>query len=501
MPRTPKAPPTRLPPLSRDAFGLRLGLELDGMNQPPPHVQGQKARLRETLALLFGCFLGLALLKFGNPPILEKLVTAPNNLLELIIFSPWPIVWAYGLLAVVAVVGLFAARRPGSAPAWVVLLPLAWLGWQVLAAARSIDSALSYPTVGHFAACCACFYLGYFCVHGPAVSGRFWIGLVAAFLIVLAVGFEQHFGGLAQTRHYFETEIKPKMAEVPPDLLKKMSSDRIFSTLFYPNALAGAILLLLPPVLALVAGARERLTAGARAFLLIVVGGAAVACLVWSGSKGGWLLLLFLGFIGLLRMSFSRRLKILLVCVVLAGGLGGFGLRYAGFFKKGATSVAARFDYWHAAFRTAISHPILGTGPGTFARPYAQLKRPESEMARLVHNDYLEQASDSGWFGALAWTGFMVAALACAYPRRLASSTEEPAAGAMRLSFAAWLGILGWALQSLFEFGLYMPSLAWPALAILGWLLARAVHGFSQATLCPAGASLGAVPPPAAGHS
>ncbi len=442
------------------------------MNPAPPNGSGQKDRVRAAFALLFGCFLGLALLKFGNPPIMEKLVTAPSNLLELVIFSPWPIAWAYGLLGLVLLVGLFAARRPNSAPAWIVLLPLAWLAWQIPAAVRSIDASLSYPTLAHFAACCACFYLGYFCVHGPAVSGRLWIGLTAAFLIVLAVGFEQHFGGLEQTRHYFETEIKPKMDEVPPDLLKKMSSDRIFSTLFYPNALAGAILLLLPLVLALVAGARGRFTVGARAFLLSVVGGAALACLVWSGSKGGWLLLLFLGFIALLRMPFNRRLKVVIVCVVLVGGLTGFGLRYAGFFKKGATSVVARFDYWHAALKTAVAHPVFGTGPGTFAKPYSQLKRPESEMARLAHNDYLEQASDSGWPGALAWTAFTVAALVYAYPRRLAprgqTGTNPPA-----LSFAVWLGILGWALQCLFEFGLYMPALAWPALAMLGWLLGQ----------------------------
>jgi hypothetical protein len=31
--------------------------------------------------------------------------------------------------------------------------------------------------------------------------------------------------------------------------------------------------------------------------------------------------------------------------------------------------------------------------------------------------------------------------------------------------------VLGWSLQSLLEFGLYLPALAWPALTSLGWLL------------------------------
>jgi hypothetical protein len=41
------------------------------------------------------------------------------------------------------------------------------------------------------------------------------------------------------------------------------------------------------------------------------------------------------------------------------------------------------------------------------------------------------------------------------------------------LAFAVWLGVLGWALQGLLEFDLYIPALAWPALTLLGWLLGR----------------------------
>jgi hypothetical protein len=38
---------------------------------------------------------------------------------------------------------------------------------------------------------------------------------------------------------------------------------------------------------------------------------------------------------------------------------------------------------------------------------------------------------------------------------------------------AVWLGLLGWALQSLVEFGLYIPAIAWPAFGLLGWLVAQ----------------------------
>ncbi len=118
----------------------------------------------------------------------------------------------------------------------------------------------------------------------------------------------------------------------------------------------------------------------------------------------------------LLRVPFSRRLKIALVTGVLLVGLAGFFWKYSAFFQKGATSVSARFDYWRAAAQTAKDKPVFGTGPGTFAIAYQKIKRPESEMSRLVHNDYLEQASDSGVVGFLAYALFIVGALAWSFP-------------------------------------------------------------------------------------
>jgi O-antigen ligase len=182
-------------------------------------------------------------------------------------------------------------------------------------------------------------------------------------------------------------------------------------------------------------------------------------------------LMLVLGLAALLRAPFARRMKILLVGVILAMGLTGFALRFAGYFQKGATSAVARSDYWRAAAQTARTHPLYGTGPGTFAIPYRELKKPESEMARLVHNDYLEQASDSGLVGAAAYLAFIARSLWAGW-RRLAPQDDW-------LRFSVWLGLLGWGLQSFVEFGLYIPALAWPAFALTGWLLA-AGNGFDK---------------------
>jgi O-antigen ligase len=67
--------------------------------------------------------------------------------------------------------------------------------------------------------------------------------------------------------------------------------------------------------------------------------------------------------------------------------------------------------------QTAINKPIFGTGPGTFAIAYQAVKKPESEMARLTHNDYLQQASDSGFPGLITYMAFIGGMLWVGYRR------------------------------------------------------------------------------------
>ena len=69
-----------------------------------------------------------------------------------------------------------------------------------------------------------------------------------------------------------------------------------------------------------------------------------------------------------------------------------------------------------------------------------------------------------------AYTLFIVGALAWGFPRACAGRSAGPEHW---LRFAVWLGALGWSLQSLYEFGLYIPALAWPAFTFLGWLLGK----------------------------
>ncbi|HZQ48098.1 MAG TPA: hypothetical protein VFC07_13860, partial [Verrucomicrobiae bacterium] len=95
------------------------------MRAPPENGRGFREAMPDVFAALFGAFLGLSLLKFVNPPILDRLVSEPTNFREWLVFA-WPLKWGHWLLAVVGIVGLLAARIKRNSPWLVAALPGAW---------------------------------------------------------------------------------------------------------------------------------------------------------------------------------------------------------------------------------------------------------------------------------------------------------------------------------------------------------------------------------------
>ena len=85
-------------------------------------------------------------------------------------------------------------------------------------------------------------------------------------------------------------------------------------------------------------------------------------------------------------------------------------------------------------------------------------------MAQLVHNDYLEQFSDSGMLGGILYSALVLGSILCLPCFPVIRAEPE--------RFAVWTGLLGWGLVSFVEFPLYIPALAWTAFALLGYLWA-----------------------------
>src|SRR5208282_4309250 len=137
---------------------------------------------------------------------------------------------------------------------------------------------------------------------------------------------------------------------------------------------------------------------------------------------------------------------------ILIVGMAGFTVKYASFFQKERNSVGARFGYWRSARIITKAHPLFGTGPGTFQIPYERIKRPDDEMSRLVHNDYLEQGSDSGLLGMATYAGMIFGFLYILYRYSLRETALD------WLHFGVWLGLLGVCLQSVVDCHLYVPA-------------------------------------------
>ena len=457
---------------------------------------GNKTAATEIYALAFGLFLGLAFWKFGNPVILDHKIIPPATPAEFWADS-WPPHWANWILLPLALAGaLIVFKNKAGWPArhWLWLLPLLWFGWQLVSAGQTVDADLTAATLWQFFGCVACYFAGALVLNRRTALNWLLAGVLAAFAFCLVRAVEQRLVEFPQSRQLLVEGARVGWTNVPPEMLLEMKREevvittngvdvanpavlakfakgRVMGTLVYPNALAGAVLLLLPLSLTLAFGAKKLRPAirGMVIALACLLGGAGF---FWTGSKLGWLVALALGGLYLLRLNWPARLKFTALAVVAILGLGIFAVRFHNYFAAGATSAGARLDYWRAAVQTTAKNPLVGTGPGTFQRPYARIKSPDAEMARLAHNDYLEQFSDSGIPGGIFYGAWIVLALVTVGKRVWK--------GGNQIIFAIFIGLLGWFVQGVGEFSLYIPALAWTAFTLLGCSLALTGNQFDK---------------------
>ena len=416
---------------------------------------------------LAAIFLFVAVLKFGSPVILDDKITPPQGATAVVLES-WPTLWGYWMLAPVLVAGLAAFRWNPTGFRWALILPLIWLGWQFLSATQTVNPRLTLMTLRHFSTCCALFYLGCFALRGN--MWPLWTALALALCWAMRAGFEQHFGGLEATRHFIY-QMKDQ-SDLPPGLMndpayqRRIASTRIFGTFGgNPDALAGAIELIMPLTLVFLWRITPKVRTQIRWLFVAILGGCGLACLYWTQSKAGCLVALLMGLFAVWRSCLSVKCKWLAICSILVLGAAGFGFRFVATASqaKQKASVTTRYAYWRAALKLAARRPVLGGGPGTFSALYPTVQRPGDDFARLCHNDYLEQACDSGIPGAIAYLAMIVTLISYLYRYRLTNNMD------FSPIFAAWLGVAGLCLHSFVDYQLYVPALAWPMFFLLGF--------------------------------
>jgi O-antigen ligase len=413
-----------------------------------------------------GLFFFVVVLKFGTPVILDDKVIPPDSAVAAI-YESWQLKWGYWGLALLTVAGLAAMRWRNLDIRWPIFLPLAWLGWQFLSASTTVDRSLTAMTLGHFTACCALFYLGYFAMNGKLWP--LWTGLGLALCWLLHNGIEQHFGGLEATRRMMaQMPVPAGLLSSDPAYQRRIASPRIYASFPSADAFAAAIELLLPLTLMLIWTLTPKVRRPIRVVFILILSGCALACMYWTGSKAGWLLISALALFALAKAPVPSKLKWGCVTLVVVIGLVSFALRPAPLNDdKAKVSVTTRFAYWRGAVKITEARPLLGGGPGTFSDLYSAYKRPEDDFAKLCHNDYLEQACDSGLVGGAFFAASAFALFFSLYRYRL----HEIRCYSMEI--ATSLGVLTIALHSGVDYPLYVPALAWPTFFLAGVLIRR----------------------------
>jgi O-antigen ligase len=190
----------------------------------------------------------------------------------------------------------------------------------------------------------------------------------------------------------------------------------VFTTFGNPNHMGGFLVTVLPLGVVTAVLARRR-------WLRVVLWGwvaIALVLLLQTACRGAWLGALFAG--AILIVGMLPRLRANLRTVALAGGsalivvvaLIATGSHFLG--KKASdllqfgsgSSVSQRYGYWTAAIRLGLHHPLVGTGPDTFAATYTRYQSASlakqlgsNHVVNGAHNIFLSWLANEGIPGLL----------------------------------------------------------------------------------------------------
>jgi O-antigen ligase len=244
-----------------------------------------------------------------------------------------------------------------------------------------------------------------------------------------------------------------------PDL--KYSADFLSATYGNHNHLAGYMEMAIPLLLGLsLIGFRR-----GKLLFLIFLTFLMLTALILSLSRGGWIGSL----IGLVFMALAlitdRHFRNKRLIAALTGGFVAVAFIVLASTlvverirtleqKKEIPNLSARVTVWKGVVEMIQDHPLLGTGPGTFAAVFTQYQPPGFACRYfMAHNDYLHITSETG-LPIIAIVVWMIIALY----RKGFKNLKNPSRLVRGITVGAMSGITAILVHSISDFNLHIPA-------------------------------------------
>jgi O-antigen ligase len=238
----------------------------------------------------------------------------------------------------------------------------------------------------------------------------------------------------------------------------QIEPNRLSSTFGNANHFAGYLEMTLPLLLGLIL---TGLT-GMKRFFMACIAVLLFLSLMLSLSRGGWIGamagLLFMAVVLLTEHRFKKR-KVL---VALAGGL--CVMAFAVLTSTATVErilalektegLQARMMVWEGTVEMIKDHPVLGTGPGTFATVYTQYHPPGFYRRYFAaHNDYLHLTAETG----LPLIPVMIWMIIALYKNGF-KKLNHPSRQVQGITLGAMAGITAILVHSISDFNLHIPA-------------------------------------------
>ncbi|GAB4344530.1 MAG: hypothetical protein Kow0099_24000 [Candidatus Abyssubacteria bacterium] len=144
-------------------------------------------------------------------------------------------------------------------------------------------------------------------------------------------------------------------------------------------------------------------------------------------------------------------------------------VRETSFFSRlrDTLTVTQRFTYWKATLDMIQDNPWFGVGWGAFEKAYPKYMIQGGYPTRLAHNNYLQVWAETGILGLNAFIGLWIVFF-YTFWRKWRGTSPEMRGIVCGLAAA----IIGFLVNSLADFALYSPTLAYIIFGALGLLVA-----------------------------